>query len=67
MGFSTKEDITSHGFRAMARTILHERLGYSPDVIELQLAHVVPDRLGEAYKQNKVHRGEEAEDDAGLG
>lgn len=53
MGFSTKEEITSHGFRAMARTILHERLGYSPDVIELQLAHAVPDRLGEAYNRTK--------------
>lgn len=53
MGFSTKEDITSHGFRAMARTILHERLGYAPDVIELQLAHSVPDRLGEAYNRTR--------------
>ncbi|MEM3484522.1 MAG: integrase arm-type DNA-binding domain-containing protein [Candidatus Methanomethyliaceae archaeon] len=53
MGFSTKEEITSHGFRAMARTILHERLGYPPDVIEIQLGHKVPDRLGEAYNRAK--------------
>jgi len=53
MGYDTKKDITAHGFRAMARTILHEKLGYSPDVIELQLAHAVPDRLGEAYNRTK--------------
>ncbi len=53
MGYNTTEDITSHGFRAMARTVLHEKLNYPPDVIELQLAHAVPDRLGEAYNRTK--------------
>jgi len=33
MGFSADE-VTGHGFRATARTMLHERLGFSPDVIE---------------------------------
>jgi integrase len=37
MGYS-KEQATSHGFRATASTILNER-GYSPDVIEAALAH----------------------------
>ncbi|MDW8002648.1 MAG: hypothetical protein RMJ39_08280 [Deltaproteobacteria bacterium] len=37
----------------MARTILHEKLGYQPDIIEMQLAHSVPDRLGEAYNRTR--------------
>ena len=50
MGFSADE-VTGHGFRATARTMLHERLGYSPDVIEAQLAHTVRDSLGRAYNR----------------
>ena len=50
MGFD-KVEITGHGFRAMARTMLHEILGFTPDAIEAQLAHAVPDRLGEAYNR----------------
>lgn len=46
-----KGKLTPHGFRAMARTLLHERLHFSPDAIEAQLAHRVPDRLGEAYNR----------------
>ena len=34
MGYSTKEDITGHGFRATARTILDERLGFDRAAIE---------------------------------
>jgi hypothetical protein len=34
----TKEQMTIHGFRAMASTLLNEQ-GYRPDVIEAQLAH----------------------------
>lgn len=52
MGFE-KSFITGHGFRAMARTMLHERLKMEPDWIEAQLAHVVPDRLGGAYNRTK--------------
>ena len=36
-----KEEMTGHGFRAMARTILDEVLGFRPDFIEHQLAHAV--------------------------
>ena len=54
MGFSTQEEITGHGLRASARTILVERLGFSPDAVELQLAHTVPDRLGTAYNRVKL-------------
>ena len=53
MGYDTKTEITGHGFRAMARTLLHEELGYRPEVIEHQLAHNVPDALGEAYNRTK--------------
>lgn len=53
MGFSTQEEITPHGFRAMARTLLHEELGFATEVIEHQLAHRVPDALGAAYNRTK--------------
>jgi integrase len=50
MGFD-KEEITGHGFRAMARTILDEVLQIRPDFIEHQLAHVVRDPNGRAYNR----------------
>jgi integrase len=53
MGYDTKTQITGHGFRAMARTILHERLNIDPYIIEHQLAHAVPDNLGAAYNRTK--------------
>ncbi|MCB4809703.1 tyrosine-type recombinase/integrase [Methylovorus menthalis] len=53
MGYNTQTEITGHGFRAMARTILHERLNFDPYVIEHQLAHKVPDALGAAYNRTK--------------
>jgi integrase len=53
MGYDTKTEITGHGFRAMARTILHEELHFRPEVIEHQLAHKVPDALGSAYNRTK--------------
>lgn len=53
MGYDTKTEITGHGFRAMARTILHEELHQKPEVIEHQLAHKVPDALGSAYNRTR--------------
>ncbi|ALX10199.1 integrase [Burkholderia cepacia JBK9] len=53
MGYDTKTEITGHGFRAMARTILHEQLRFPSEVIEHQLAHRVPDALGTAYNRTK--------------
>ena len=50
MGYS-KEVMTAHGFRAMARTILDEVLGERPDLIEHQLAHAVRDPNGRAYNR----------------
>ncbi len=49
MGF----DATAHGFRASARTMLAERLGFDDRVIEAQLAHSVPDALGRAYNRTE--------------
>jgi len=53
LGYDTRTEITGHGFRAMARTILHEELEQKPEVIEHQLAHAVPDSLGKAYNRTK--------------
>lgn len=53
MGYDTKTEITGHGFRAMARTILAEELHQKPEVIEHQLAHKVADSLGTAYNRTK--------------
>lgn len=49
----SKEEMTGHGFRAMARTLLHEQLKYPAEVIEHQLAHKVPDALGAAYNRTR--------------
>lgn len=51
MGYSTKEVITGHGFRAMARTILDEVLEFPVDWVEHQLAHAVRDPNGRAYNR----------------
>ncbi|MGZ8235351.1 tyrosine-type recombinase/integrase [Methylobacter tundripaludum] len=50
MGFD-KTEMTVHGFRAMARTILDEVLGHRVDFIEHQLAHAVKDPNGRAYNR----------------
>jgi len=50
MGY-TSEEMTGHGFRAMARTILDEVLQVRPDFIEHQLAHAVRDPNGRAYNR----------------
>jgi integrase len=50
MGYD-KETMTAHGFRAMARTILDEVLGFRVEWIEHQLAHAVRDANGRAYNR----------------
>ncbi|MDX3932712.1 MAG: integrase arm-type DNA-binding domain-containing protein [Stenotrophomonas sp.] len=50
MGFD-KDTVTGHGFRATARTLLDEVLGFRPDIIEHQLAHAVKDPNGRAYNR----------------
>ena len=53
MGIDTQNELTGHGWRACARTLLHERLRYAPEIIEHQLAHAVPDALGRAYNRTR--------------
>jgi integrase len=47
MGY-TKEEMTGHGFRSMASTLLHER-GWNHQVIERQLAHAERNAVSAAY------------------
>jgi integrase len=47
----TKEQMTGHGFRAMARTVLEENLKFAAHLIEAQLAHAVRDANGRAYNR----------------
>lgn len=44
---------TAHGFRAMARTVMVERLGVNPEVIEAQLAHGKSGPLGASYDRSE--------------
>ncbi len=53
MGYDTQKDMTGHGFRATARTILDERLHVDRAIIEAQLAHSVADSLGRAYNRTE--------------
>jgi len=46
-----KEEMSGHGFRAMARTILDQDLMFRADIIEHQLAHAVKDPNGRAYNR----------------
>ena len=50
MGYE-KDEMTGHGFRAMARTMLDEVLSVRVDLIEHQLAHNVRDPLGRSYNR----------------
>ncbi len=47
MGFA-KEEMSGHGFRAMASTVLHEQ-GWPSDIIERQLAHAERNSIKAAY------------------
>ena len=53
LGIDTQEELTRHGFRAMARTLLDEVHSFNRDAIELQLAHQIKDPLGRAYNRTK--------------
>jgi integrase len=52
MGYA-KDEMSGHGFRASARTMLDEVLNENPIVIEQQLAHKTPNPLGEAYDRTR--------------
>ena len=51
MGY-TKNEMTAHGFRAAASTILHER-GFAPHVIEAALGHQDENEVRRAYNRAK--------------
>jgi integrase len=51
MGY-TQNEMTAHGFRSSASTILNER-GFNPDVIEAALAHVDGDEIRRVYNRAK--------------
>lgn len=52
LGYARTE-VTVHGFRATARTLLDEGLEFPPHLIEHQLAHVVRDPLGRSYNRTQ--------------
>ena len=56
LGYSG-EEMVGHGFRAMARTVMDEVLGYRVDWIEHQLAHTVKDTNGRAYNRTAYLAG----------
>lgn len=47
MGY-TKDEMTAHGFRSMASTLLHEK-GWNSAIIEMQLAHAERNKVKAAY------------------
>lgn len=52
MGFS-KDEMTAHGFRAAASTLLNESGLWAPDVIERALAHQDTDEIRRAYARGQ--------------
>ena len=51
LGYSNTQ-MTGHGFRSMASTLLNEQ-GWHPDAIERQLAHQEPNEIRAAYNYAK--------------
>ncbi len=52
MGY-TKDEMTAHGFRAMAATLLNEMGIWNSDAIERQLAHVEANAVRRAYTRGQ--------------
>ncbi|MFT5331004.1 MAG: integrase [Parasphingorhabdus sp.] len=48
-----KEEMTAHGFRAMAATLLNEMGIWNPDAIERQLAHAESNSVRRAYARGQ--------------
>jgi integrase len=57
----TSEEMTAHGFRAMASTLLNESGKWNPDAIERALAHADGDKVRAAY-----HRGAHWQERVGM-
>jgi integrase len=49
----TKTEMTAHGFRAMASSLLNESRKWHPDAIERQLAHVERNDVRRAYARGE--------------
>src|SRR5690606_18297318 len=47
--FEPVQDMTGHGFRALAMTTIKERLGYWHEIVDRQLAHVPKKAVDKAY------------------
>jgi len=52
LGFGP-EEMTAHGFRAMAATLLNETGLFNPDAIERQLAHMDTNSVRRAYSRGE--------------
>jgi len=52
LGYKT-DQMTAHGFRAMAATLLNEMGEWNPDAIERQLAHVDTNQVRRAYARGE--------------
>jgi integrase len=52
LGYS-KDEMTSHGFRASASTLLNESGKWHPDAIERQLSHIEPNEVRRAYTRGE--------------
>lgn len=51
LGFKNRH--SAHGFRALARTAIREKLEYDSEIIERQLAHAPQSSLGRAYDRTQ--------------
>ena len=49
----SNDELCGHGFRAIARTLICEDLGFRAELVEHQLAHSVRDPLGRAYNRTQ--------------
>ena len=52
MGYG-KQEMTGHGFRSMASTLLNEQGHWNPDAIERQLGHAETDDVRRAYARGE--------------
>jgi integrase len=54
LGYDTQSEVTAHGFRATARTLIREELKFPVETIERHLAHTSKEKLGEAYDRARL-------------
>jgi integrase len=47
------QEMTGHGFRVTARTLIRERLGYDKEIVERHLAHGSDEEWGDAYDRTQ--------------